>query len=65
MKFPSGTLKRFLGNFREVHVECSNAGSGHYLAFFLAAAFLAAAAAASAAVGIPHSPVDIVFLLSY
>jgi hypothetical protein len=36
-----------------------------YLAFFLAAAFLAAAAAASAAVCTPHSPVDIIFLLSY
>jgi len=33
MEFSSGTLKRFLGNFREVHVKRRNTGCSHY--FFL------------------------------
>ena len=48
------------------HLAHSSALQHYLAAFFLAAsAFLAAAAAAAAAVGTPHSPVSIVFLLIY
>jgi hypothetical protein len=62
VKFSSGTLKRFLGNFREFHVERSNAGSSHYLAFFLAAAlFFSCSTLSNNLTGAS----DIVFLLKY